>query len=505
MLATLVIALREGLEAVLIVSIIATFLRKNHQSLTPMWWGVSAAVFLSCLVGIGLSLTEHALPQAQQEAMEAIIGVIAVLFVSSMIIWMQQHAPQLRHQLENEASLALSHSSRWALPAMAFLAVLKEGFETSVFMLATFSAASSMQGAAIGAVLGLLLALLIGYGIYRGGVRLNIGRFFKVTGLFLILVAAGLVVSALRSAHEAGWLLIGQQSVLDLRHLLPLGTLRSALVSGVLGIPADPRLAEVIGWVGYLIIFGLLLAWPQRYTPSPRLMRRLYLVTSLVTLFAAAACAQLLPLPTFSLTQSLPLVSQHAEGRLDRTADGLEITLAGQSTRFIPYLPNTRSAATTVQTVTVANHWQQAPTTLTLDQVISLYHQRVPPGLHPQQHPGPYQSQWQLSCELTITHYQGQIIAVQAQPRSLVTLTGSSLPSPRLLSVELPKTATDCGWQTSPAWQQQVTQAMTSYQDRLNLYDFFAHKLPPLLVVISLGAMILSAKRKKPHTNFPKP
>ncbi|WP_241630604.1 FTR1 family protein, partial [Rosenbergiella nectarea] len=99
---------------------------------------------------------------------------IAIVFVSSMIIWMQQHAPQLHRELENEASAALSRSSHWALPMMAFLAVLKEGFETSVFLLATFSAAQSTIWAAIGALVGLLLALIIGWGIYRGGVRLNL-------------------------------------------------------------------------------------------------------------------------------------------------------------------------------------------------------------------------------------------------------------------------------------------------------------------------------------------
>lgn len=184
MLATLVIALREGLEAVLIVSIIATFLRKNQQPLAPMWWGVVAAVLLSIVVGVGLSLTERALPQAEQEAMEAIIGTIAVIFVSSMIIWMQQHAPQLKHQLESEASLALRHSSRWALPSMAFLAVLKEGFETSVFMLATFSAAQSSIWATVGAVVGLVLALVIGWGIYRGGYVLILDVSLKLLVFF---------------------------------------------------------------------------------------------------------------------------------------------------------------------------------------------------------------------------------------------------------------------------------------------------------------------------------
>lgn len=502
MLATLVIALREGLEAVLIVSIIATFLRKNHQPLAPMWWGVLGAVSLSLLVGIGLSLTERALPQAGQEAMEAIIGSIAVIFVSSMIIWMQQHAPQLRHQLESEANVALRQSSRWALPTMAFLAVLKEGFETSVFMLATFSAAQSSVWATVGAVVGLLLALIIGWGIFRGGIRLNLGRFFKITGIFLIVVAAGLVVSALRSAHEAGWLLIGQHKVMDLYWLLPAGSIRAALVTGVLGIPADPRTAEVLGWISYLALFVLLLAWPHRYKPSAKVTYRLFQGLSLVTLIGAVICAKLLSPPLFHLSPSLPLVNQHDAtelpvGTLARKADGLELTLSGQSTRFIPFSAPPVAATPEEKTITMKREWPDAPTQLSLDQVIALYHRRVPPGLHPQQHPGPYQSQWQLSCQVTLTVQQGQIIAAHSTANSLLTLSGSGLQSPRLMSVTLSPTIVGCPWQTSAAWQRYSNQALTRYQETETLYDFLQHKLPILLGVISLGALALSVGSKK--------
>ncbi|WKX25374.1 iron uptake transporter permease EfeU [Tatumella ptyseos] len=502
MLATLVIALREGLEAVLIVSIIATFLRKNQQPLAPMWWGVVAAVLLSIVVGVGLSLTERALPQAEQEAMEAIIGTIAVIFVSSMIIWMQQHAPQLKHQLESEASLALRHSSRWALPSMAFLAVLKEGFETSVFMLATFSAAQSSIWATVGAVVGLVLALVIGWGIYRGGIRLNLGRFFKITGIFLIFVAAGLVVSALRSAHEAGWLLIGQHKVLDLYWLLPAGSIRAALITGVMGIPADPRGAEVLGWLSYLVLFLVVLAWPQRFKPSPKVAYRLLQSVSFITLVGAFFCAKLLSPPPFQLSPSLPLVSQQATkelpiGTLTRKADGLELTLNDQSTRFIPFSAPPVAPVPEEKIITLKRQWPDAPTQLSLDQVITLYHQRVPPGLHPQQHPGPYQSQWQLSCQITLTLQQGEIIAAHSTENSLLTLRGSGLSSPRLLSVTLSPAVVGCPWQTSAAWQRQVNQALTAYQETENLYDFLQHKLPIVLILISLGALALSVGSKK--------
>ena len=93
MLPTFVIGLREGLEAALIVSIIATFLRRNGASLRGMWLGVVAGVLLSIAVGVVLDIVEQSLPQAEQEGMETVIGLIAVFFVTGMIVWMRQHAP----------------------------------------------------------------------------------------------------------------------------------------------------------------------------------------------------------------------------------------------------------------------------------------------------------------------------------------------------------------------------------------------------------------------------
>ncbi len=194
MLATFIIGLREGLEAALIVGILAAFLRRNGMSLGPMWLGVTLAIVLSIAVGVGLALLEQTLPQAGQEALETVIGVVAVFFVTCMITWMSVHARTLKVELEAGAAAAMSRPGAYALTAMAFLAVLREGFETSVFLLATFSASQSAGLAAAGAIMGLLLSLVIGWGIYVGGVKINLSRFFRITSGFLILVAAGLVI-----------------------------------------------------------------------------------------------------------------------------------------------------------------------------------------------------------------------------------------------------------------------------------------------------------------------
>lgn len=330
MLATFIIGLREGLEAALIVGIIAAFLRSNGKSLAPMWIGVALAVLLSVAVGVSLELAQHALPQAKQEALETIIGFVAVFFVTGMIVWMNNHAREMKRRLEADAAHALKQSSSLALASMAFLAVLKEGFETSVFLLATFSVAQSTTLAAAGALLGLIIAIAIGWGIYTGGVRFNLSRFFRYTTGFLILVAAGLVMASLRTAHEAGWIVAGQQATIDLTWLVAPGTIQSALVTGVLGLPADPRLVEVLGWLAYLIPVALYVYWPQSRRPQPRAAARLKTGLAVIAAAAAVTLAIAYPEPRLNLPDKATLASGPQTGTAQFTpmTDDKPATLA---------------------------------------------------------------------------------------------------------------------------------------------------------------------------------
>ncbi len=143
---TFLIGLREGLEATLIVSIVGAFLKRNGQSTRPMFAGVGLAVLISVGVGVGLDLVSATLPQAQQEMMETVIDAIAVVFVTSMIIWMNRNAARLKGQLEREARQAMNRGGALALAVMAFLAVLKEGFETAVFLLAAAETRTATAG-----------------------------------------------------------------------------------------------------------------------------------------------------------------------------------------------------------------------------------------------------------------------------------------------------------------------------------------------------------------------
>lgn len=495
MLATLVIGLREGLEASLIIGIIAAFLRRNGQSLLPMWLGVGLAVLLSIAVGVGLSLLEQALPQAQQEALETIIGAVAVFFVTGMILWMSAHARTLRRELEAEAAEALTRAGIWAMVLMAFLAVLREGFETSVFLLATFSAAQSAAWAAAGAIVGLLLAVCVGWGIYAGGVKINLSRFFRITGGFLILVAAGLVLSSLRTAHEAGWLIAGQQRTVDLSWLVAPGTVLSALITGVLGIPADPRLIEVLGWLAYLIPVSVYVYWPQSRRPGPLRAVRLKLGLAGALALAGAALPLAIPAPRLDLPATLALAAP-ADGSvgLEPGADGAaSLVVTQDGTAQTVALPaglrqagahdGIPAASWALRSVAVP---EGLPDTLTLDEVAQLAG-RVPAGLNPARHPGPYAASWMVVTNTSVWAAGGVLIDAAQKVTPVVTLSGSGLPAPRVVTVTaLPGAAPAAAWQADPEQVKSTVTALRVHEAAREEHRFWAKRIPVALALVAL-------------------
>jgi high-affinity iron transporter len=266
MIPTLVITLREGVEASLIVGIIAAFLVKEgrEDALRQMWIGVGIAIVLCTAVGIGLDVIGQELPQKQQEGMESVIGIVAVATISYMIIWMRRHARSIKAHLQGEAASALAAGSTMALIGMAFLAVMREGFETSVFLLAAFQDSTDTTAAGAGAILGLVAAIAIGVGLYRGGVRINLTKFFRFTGLILVFVAAGLLASAAHTAHEAGWINSFQGQALDLTWLVQPGTISGSLLTGMLGLQPTPTQIEVAVYLLYAVPMALYVLWPDR-------------------------------------------------------------------------------------------------------------------------------------------------------------------------------------------------------------------------------------------------
>jgi len=264
--------LREGVEASLIVGIVAAFLVKEgrRDAMSQVWLGVAIAVGLCVGIAVLLRLVGEQLPQREQEGLETVIGLVAVAAVTYMIVWMRRHARGIKAELEGSAASALAAGSTMALVAMAFLAVLREGFETSVFLLAAFQDASDPTAAGAGAVIGLVLAIAIGVGIYRGGVRINLSRFFRFTGLILVFVAAGLLATSAHTAHEAGWVNGLQSQAIDLSWLVQPGTIFGSLLTGMLGLQPKPTVIEALVYVLYAVPMALYVVWPDRLRPRRR-------------------------------------------------------------------------------------------------------------------------------------------------------------------------------------------------------------------------------------------
>jgi high-affinity iron transporter len=272
MIPTFVITLREGVEASLIIGIIAAFLVKEgrQDAMRQMWLGIGIAVVLCAGVAVALRVIGQDLPDKGQEGLETVIGLIAVAAVTYMIVWMRRHARGIKAQLQGEAASALAAGSTMALVGMAFLAVLREGFETSVFLLAAFNDSTDTTAAGAGAVLGLIAAVAIGLGLYRGGVRINLIRFFRFTGLVLVFVAAGLLATAAHTAHEAGWINSLQGQAIDLSWLVQPGTVSGSLLTGMLGLQPSPTIIEVTVYLAYALPMAIFVLWPQGWRPMRR-------------------------------------------------------------------------------------------------------------------------------------------------------------------------------------------------------------------------------------------
>lgn len=200
-LPTFVITLREGVEAAIVVGIVLACLQKAQRSYLNRWvyLGVAVGILVSALIGLLFSWIVQALgvlSPAAEPLMEGVFSLIAVCLLSWMLIWMTQQARFMKKMVEGEVTSVLdrSTSAAWGVFSLIFVAVLREGFETVVFILAKFN-----QGIlpAVGALVGLAVAALIGILLFKWGIRLNLRRFFAIMGVLLLLLVAGLVVTAL--------------------------------------------------------------------------------------------------------------------------------------------------------------------------------------------------------------------------------------------------------------------------------------------------------------------
>ncbi|MFC0217010.1 high-affinity iron transporter [Pseudochelatococcus lubricantis] len=268
MLAPFLIMLREGLEAALVVGIIAGYLKQTGRAawLPAVWVGILLALALTLFAGAALQALSSGFPQKAQELFEAIIGLVAVVVLTSMVFWMRKVARSIRHELHDHIDAAFTggRNATLALIGMAFFAVAREGLESLFFLLAIFQQSEGLA-VPLGALLGLLAAAALGYGIYWGGVRLNLRLFFRWTGIFILFVAAGILAGALRALHEAGVWNRLQATAFDASHWLPLDSVAGSVLAGLFGYHETPAVGEVIAYIAFL---ALTLPW-FLWTPAP--------------------------------------------------------------------------------------------------------------------------------------------------------------------------------------------------------------------------------------------
>ena len=259
--AAFVIALREGIEAALIVSIILAYLRQiermDRSSL--VWWGTLSAVVLSAVIGTVIFAVGAEFEGRTEEIFEGLVTLSAVGVLTWMIFWMRRQGARIKSELQERVDTAIV-AGGVALAILAFIAVLREGIETALFIFAaaqgTAVEAGGVTAQLIGAALGLALALVLGVLLYRGGIRMNLRAFFRVTGTILIVVAAGLFAYSLHELQEAGWFPFLTATAFDVSDALPDDSGVGAILRGLIGYNADPTWLEVVGWFGYLITVG---------------------------------------------------------------------------------------------------------------------------------------------------------------------------------------------------------------------------------------------------------
>ncbi|MBK9081311.1 MAG: FTR1 family protein [Rhizobiales bacterium] len=256
MLVPFLIMLREGVEAALIVGIVASYLVQTGRAgaLRHVWAGAALASALSAALAAGLHAASGEFPQKAQELFEAAVALVAVVVLTGMVFWMREAAGSIGAMLRGQVDAAFDRTQGGgrALAGVAFLAVAREGLESAVFLIASFQQEDVGWQAPAGAVLGLVAALATGVAIFRFGRRVDLRRFFRWTGALLIFVAAGLLAGALRSLHEAGVWNHLQTLAWNLSETLPADGVLGTLMAAVLGYRDAPSVGEVALYVLYL-------------------------------------------------------------------------------------------------------------------------------------------------------------------------------------------------------------------------------------------------------------
>ncbi|WP_433038336.1 iron uptake transporter permease EfeU [Actinomycetospora sp. CA-053990] len=271
MLGNALIGLREGLEASLVVSILVAFLVRTdrRRELPKVWLGVGLAVAVSIGVTLALTLTEQALTFEAQETFGGSLSIVAVGFVTWMIFWMRRVARSISSELRGGLEKAIAMGSV-AVVVMAALAVGREGLETSVFFFAAVQAAGETTGPLIGFLIGIAVSIVLAYLIYRGTVKLDMGKFFTVTGVLLVFVAAGILAYGVHDLQEAGLLPGLSTLAFDVSATIPADSWYGVLLKGVFNFSPQTTVLQAVVWALYVAVVLTLFLRRPRVPATPR-------------------------------------------------------------------------------------------------------------------------------------------------------------------------------------------------------------------------------------------
>lgn len=254
---SMLITLREGLEAALIVGIVLAYLAKigSRERAAAVWAGTFGAVALSVLVGGLIFLTAGEFEGRAQAVFEGTAMFTATGVLTYMIFWMRRQAIGVRAHLVAQVNSALQAGGGFALGLLAFVAVGREGIETALFMFAATKAASPVAATA-GGLAGLAAAVVLGFLLYRGTYRMNLRVFFNVTSVLLLMFAAGLLADGINEFHEAGLIPTVIEHLWDINPILPETSTVGSFLRALFGYNGNPSLIEVLAWATYLGVVG---------------------------------------------------------------------------------------------------------------------------------------------------------------------------------------------------------------------------------------------------------
>jgi high-affinity iron transporter len=274
----LLIGLREGLEAGLVVSILLAALRKTGDgqrkgASTPVWLGVLGAVMVAGSFAAVLTFSTSVLSSAAQEAVGGVLSVLAVGLVTAMIFWMRRTAATLSAHLRGEVEQAVAIGAG-ALALTAFLAVGREGLETTLFLWTAAKASGSTLSPLVGAGLGLAAAVILCWLLYQRAVRMNLGKFFNRTAPALIVIAAGVLAYGLGDLQEAGWLPGAQWVAFDLTAHIDPNSWWVSIITGVTELAPKMTVLQVVAWVVYLGVVLYLFVAAGRSIDAQRAAQR---------------------------------------------------------------------------------------------------------------------------------------------------------------------------------------------------------------------------------------